>query len=77
MRTICIRFHYAHSGIKFLDKSKAPSFKFICPPATERVEPGGAEEKPGGGKEAAITGEMAIMAISKHLKGRSMPPVSD
>ena len=32
------------------------SNEFICPSASERVESGGAEEKPGGGQEAAITG---------------------
>ena len=35
--------------------------------APERVEPGGAEEEPGGGKEAAITGEIPIMAIKLNI----------
>ena len=41
------------------------SNEFICPSAAERVESGGAEEKPGGGKKAEITGELS-QAITLH-----------
>ena len=65
MRTICIRFRNnnieEHNSLANLRHLPSIPIQFICPSsAPERVEPGGAEEEPGGGKEAAIAGEMAI-----------------